>query len=396
MCSKKSSETIIDLRSDTLSQPTEQMRSAMANAVVGDDVYGEDPTVNELEEKCAQLFEKEAALFVPSGTMGNLISVMVHCKERGSEAIVGGSSHVFLYEQGNFDAFIFQGYKDDSKQSFSGGAASVAGVLLNVIPNNENGTYSIDELRSRIRGQDSHEPITTLAIVENTHNICGGKVIPLDWIDELVSICKSHNIKLHMDGARIFHAANYLNVPVSRIARDFDSLTFCLSKSLCAPVGSVLVGTKEFIHLARRFRKVLGGGMRQVGILAAAGLVALDEIVPKLADDHRHTKEIAQAIFEMKSPFITVDINNIHTNICMINMLQPQKYTAKYMVNRLLNVTSEEILAGIADKDGNGIVVKVSARDEWNCIRFVVYHHINDELTHLAIKKIKYCIAQLI
>lgn len=260
MCSKKSSETIIDLRSDTLSQPTEQMRTAMANAVVGDDVYGEDPTVNELEEKCAQLFEKEAALFVPSGTMGNLISVMVHCKERGSEAIVGGSSHVFLYEQGNNDEFIFHGYKDDLKQSFSGGAASIAGVLLNVIPNNENGTYSIDELRSRIRGQDSHEPITTLAIVENTHNICGGKVIPLEWIDELVSICKSHNIKLHMDGARIFHAANYLNVPVSRIARDFDSLTFCLSKSLCAPVGSVLVGTKEFIHLARRFRKVLGGG----------------------------------------------------------------------------------------------------------------------------------------
>lgn len=396
MCSKKLSQTIIDLRSDTLSQPTERMRSAMANAVVGDDVYGEDPTVNELEEKCAQLFEKEAALFVPSGTMGNLISVMVHCKERGSEAIVGGSSHVFLYEQGNYDEFIFQGYKDDLKQSFSGGAASIAGVLLNVIPNNENGTYSIDELRSRIRGQDSHEPITTLAIVENTHNICGGKVIPLEWIDELVSICKSHNIKLHMDGARIFHAANYLNVTVSRIARDFDSLTFCLSKSLCAPVGSVLVGTKEFIHLARRFRKVLGGGMRQVGILAAAGLVALDEIVPKLADDHRHTKEISQAIFEMKSPFITVDIKNIHTNICMIHMLQPQKYTAKYMVDRLLNVTSEELLAGIADKDGNGIVVKVSARDEWNCIRFVVYHHINDELTHLAIKKIKYCIAELI
>lgn len=136
--------------------------------------------------------------------------------------------------------------------------------------------------------------------------------------------------------------------------------------------------------------------MRQVGILAAAGLVALDEIVPKLADDHRHIKEISQAIFEMKNPFITVDIKNIHTNICMIHMLQPQKYTAKYMVDRLLNVTSEELLAGIADKDGNGIVVKVSARDEWNCIRFVVYHHINDELTHLAIKKIKYCIAELI
>lgn len=280
--------------------------------------------------------------------------------------------------------------------SFSGGAASIAGVLLNVIPNNPDGTYSVEEFRSRIRGEDAHEPVTTLAIVENTHNICGGKVIPLKWIDELVPICKKHNIKLHMDGARIFHAANYLDVPVSRIARDFDSITFCLSKSLCAPVGSILVGTKEFIHRARRFRKVLGGGMRQAGILAAAGIVALDEIVPKLANDHRHTKEISQAIYDMKSPFISVDINNVQTNICMINMLQPQKYTAKFLVNRLQNITTEEIMAGIADNDGNGIIVKVSARDEWNCIRYVVYHHINDELTKLVIKKIKFCIAEMI
>lgn len=396
MSSKISTEIIIDLRSDTISQPTERMRSAMANAVVGDDVYGEDPTVNELESRCAQLFEKEAALFVPSGTMGNLIAIMCHCRERGAEAIVGGNSHVFLYEQGNFNEFTSKPVDGSFILSLSGGAASIAGVLLNVIPNNPDGTYSLQEFRSRIRGGDAHEPVTTLAIVENTHNICGGKVIPLKWIDELVPICKSHNIKLHMDGARIFHAANYLDVPVSRIARDFDSITFCLSKSLCAPVGSILVGTKEFIHRARRFRKVLGGGMRQVGILAAAGIVAIDEIVAKLADDHRHTKEISQAIYDMKSPFISVDINNVQTNICMINMLQPQKYTAKYLVNRLQNITTEEIMAGITDNDGNGIVVKVSARDEWNCIRYVVYHHINDDLTRLVIKKIKFCIDEMI
>lgn len=396
MSSKISTEIIIDLRSDTISQPTERMRSAMANAVVGDDVYGEDPTVNELESRCAQLFEKEAALFVPSGTMGNLIAIMCHCRERGAEAIVGGNSHVFLYEQGNFNEFTSKPVDGNFILSLSGGAASIAGVLLNVIPNNPDGTYSLQEFRSRIRGGDAHEPVTTLAIVENTHNICGGKVIPLKWIDELVPICKSHNIKLHMDGARIFHAANYLDVPVSRIARDFDSITFCLSKSLCAPVGSILVGTNEFIHRARRFRKVLGGGMRQVGILAAAGIVAIDEIVAKLADDHRHTKEISQAIYDMKSPFISVDINNVQTNICMINMLQPQKYTAKYLVNRLQNITTEEIMAGITDNDGNGIIVKVSARDEWNCIRYVVYHHINDDLTRLVIKKIKFCIDEMI
>lgn len=272
----------------------------------------------------------------------------------------------------------------------------MAGVSLNVIPNNEDGTYSLDELRLRIRGDDPiHEPKTTLAIVENTHNICGGKVVPLEWIDKLASICKSKNIKLHMDGARVFHAAEYLNVPVAHLARDFDSLTFCLSKSLCAPVGSVLVGSNDFIRQARRIRKLLGGGMRQVGILAAAGLVALDEIVPKIGDDHRHTKEIAQAIYDMKSPFITVDINKIQTNICMIYFPKSEKYSAQYFVDRLQKVTSDELSAGVADKFGHGVVIKVSARDEWSCIRYVAYHHIDDELTQLAIKKFKYCITEL-
>lgn len=262
--------------------------------------------------------------------------------------------------------------------------------------NNDDGTFSLKEFRTKIRGGDRiHEPKTNLVVVENTQNICGGKVIPLEWIEELSSICKSHGMKMHMDGARVFHAAEYLNLPVSRVARDFDSIQFCLSKSLCAPVGSMLVGSKDFIQYARCMRKGLGGGMRQVGILAAAGLVALEDIVPKLGNDHRRTKRIAQAIYDLKSPYVTVDINNVQTNICMIHLSQSEKYSATYLEKRLQQIDDKEISAGITDKNGNGIIVKVCARNEWNCIRYVLYHHINDELTELAIKKIIYCIEEL-
>lgn len=276
-----------------------------------------------------------------------------------------------------------------------GGASSIASVLLSTIPNNDDGTFSLNELRSKIRGSDYHEPKTSLVIVENTHNVCGGKVIPLEWLDELNAICKNHKIKMHMDGARVFNAAEYLNVPVSRIVRDFESVTFCLSKGLCAPVGSILVGSKEFIDQARYLRKGLGGGMRQVGILAAAGLVALDDIVPKLGNDHRHARQVAKAIHDLKSPFVTVEIDNVQTNICFIHLLQPNKYSAKDFMERLQQITNKELSTGVTDKYGNGIVVKVSARNEWNCIRYVTYHHINDEITELAIKKFKFCIEEL-
>lgn len=253
----------------------------------------------------------------------------------------------------------------------------------------------MDELRSKIRGSDCHEAKTSLVIVENTQNICGGKVIPLEWLDELNAICKEHKLKMHMDGARIFNAADYLNVPVSRIVRDFDSVTFCLSKGLCAPIGSVLIGSKEFIDQARYLRKGLGGGMRQVGLLAAAGLVALDDIVPKLRNDHLHARQIAKAIHDLRSPFVSVEIDNVQTNICMIHFSQPEKYSATYFVERLKQVTEKELSAGVTDKNGKGIVVKVSARSEWNCIRYVTYHHINDDVTALAIKKFKFCIEEM-
>lgn len=281
------------------------------------------------------------------------------------------------------------------KFGFLGGAAGIAGVLLNPIKNNDDGTYSLDELRMKIRGSDIHEPKTSLAIVENTHNICGGKVISLKWLDEIATVCKANEMKLHMDGARVFHAAEYLKVPVSRIARDCDSLTFCLSKSLCAPVGSVLVGSSEFIKRARRMRKALGGGMRQAGVLAAAGLVALEDIVPKLDDDHKHLLKIAQAVHNLKSPFVDIDINAVQTNICMMEFKQPNKFSALDFVNRIKEVTDDELSAGVKDSSGNGIIIKAWARDEWNCVRLVVYHHINDDLVDLAIKKFEYCIKQI-
>lgn len=266
---------------------------------------------------------------------------------------------------------------------------------MSTIPNNDDGTFSLDAFRLKIRGDDVHEPKTALAIVENTQNICGGKVISLDWLNEFSSICKSNGIKMHMDGARIFHAAEYLNVSVADIAHDFDSITFCLSKSLCAPVGSVLVGSNRFIAKARRMRKVLGGGMRQAGILAACGLVAFDEIVPNLGNDHVRMKRIAEAICALKSPYLTTDVDKVHTNICMIHFLQPNKVSANAFAKRISEIRSEELAAGVIDMNGRGIILQAWASTERNCIRLVIYYHIDDNLTELAIKKLQYCINEL-
>ncbi|EAA08948.4 AGAP003688-PA [Anopheles gambiae str. PEST] len=363
---------VVDFRSDTISVPTPSMRQAMFTAVVGDDVYGEDPTVRQLEQRSAALFGKEAALFVPSGTMANLLAMMVHCSRRGTEAIVGDIAHGFLYEQG--------------------GAAQIAGVLLNTIKNNPDGTFCLNELVRKFRGFDVHEPNTVLVMVENTHNICGGKVLPLDWLEKLAAICREKGAKVHMDGARVFNAASYLNLPVSRIVRDVDSVCFCLSKGLACPVGSILLGTKEFIKEAHRLRKALGGGMRQVGFLAAAGLCALDEIVPKLKDDHARTRRVAEAIDQMGSPIFKVDLANLHTNILMVEILSKQVHSSDF-AHRLATVAPGEMEAGVVDADGKGIAVKVSARD-WTFARIVIYTNITDEDVELAIKKIRYVVAE--
>lgn len=252
-------------------------------------------------------------------------------------------------------------------------------------------------MKKRIRGADCyHEPKTTLAIVENTHNICGGRTIPLDWLDEFVKMCDEHGLAKHMDGARIFNAAADLNVPVARITRDFDSMTFCLSKGLCAPVGSILIGTKEFIKKARTFRKLLGGGMRQSGHLAAAALVALEDNVPSMHEVHERTKRIAEAIANLRNPYISCQPEDVQTNICMISMPKAEKYSAAYLTKRLQEVTDDELKAGVKDSAGNGIVVKVMGRPEWNSIRIVLYNNIDSELTDLAIAKFKYCINEMI
>jgi threonine aldolase len=266
---------VVDLRSDTVTQPTAEMRQAMAEAVVGDDVYGEDPTVNRLEALSADLMGKEAGLFVPSGTMGNLAAVLAYCG-RGDEVILGHLSHTFLYE--------------------AGGISALGGVHPRTIPNQEDGTLKFEDIESAIRPDNPHFPVTKLVILENTHNRAGGSVLSAEYTREVGKIVEKYHLALHLDGARIFNAAAAVGHPAKELAKPADSVTFCLSKALCAPVGSVLCGSKEFIQKARRARKQLGGGMRQAGILAAAGIVALEKMIDRLEEDHQRAQNLAEGL----------------------------------------------------------------------------------------------------
>ncbi len=265
-----------DFRSDTTTHPTEKMRQAMASAQVGDDVYGEDPTVNALEQKAADMLGKEQGLFVTSGTMGNLVAVLAHCA-RGEEAIMGTQGHTFLHE--------------------AGGVSAVGGVVIHTVPNQADGTLALQDLQNALRNTDDiHEPVSKLVIIENTQNFCGGVPISLEYTEQVAAFASEHNLLLHLDGARIFNAVVALGLPASKLVAPVDSITFCLSKGLCAPVGSVLCGDAAFISKARRLRKMLGGGMRQAGIIAAAGIVALDEMVDRLAEDHRRAAMLAEGL----------------------------------------------------------------------------------------------------
>lgn len=266
---------MIDLRSDTVTQPTPGMREAIASAEVGDDVYGEDPTVNLLEEESARLLGKESALFIPSGTMGNLAAVLTHC-ERGSEIILGDKAHIFLNE--------------------AGGAAALGGIQPHIIPNQENGTLSQEDIRDAIRFDDIHHPRTRMIALENTQNMCGGVALTPEYTRSVGELTREKALKLHLDGARIFNASAALGVEPSELAAPVDSVMFCLSKGLGAPVGSVLCGDSGFISRARRTRKMLGGAMRQAGLLAAAGLYALQNNLPLLGEDHRRARELSQGL----------------------------------------------------------------------------------------------------
>ncbi len=288
---------MIDLRSDTLTHPTQSMRDAMATAEVGDDVFQEDPTVQKLEALSAKKMGKEAALFVPSGCMGNLISVLSHCG-RGDEILLGDRSHISLYEVG--------------------GVSALGGVHPRPLPNNENGTISIDLLEKGIRKSDIHCPPTRLICLENTHNFCQGSPITPKYMSEVREISNKFGLKVHLDGARIFNAAVALEVPVSKLTEKVDSVMFCLSKGLSAPVGSLVCGSSEFIDKARKARKMVGGGMRQAGHLAAAGLIAITELVDRLQEDHDNAKFLATKLSELDG--IDLEIDRIKTNIIFFKM----------------------------------------------------------------------------
>jgi len=271
---------MIDFRSDTVTKPTPAMRKAMAEAIVGDDVYHEDPTVIALEQRIATMFGKESALFFPSGTMSNLCATLTWCNRRGSEIIVGDKSHMFLFEQA--------------------GASQFGGVSYRTLPNRDDGTMDIDSIRRAIRDDDIHEPRTQLICIEDTHNACGGKVLPLSFLQELRTLSLRTGIPIHVDGARIWNALAAMQLEPATFGEYVDSLSVCLSKGLGAPVGSLLIGSADFITKARRIRKALGGGMRQAGILAAAGLIALDDFkVRILHRDHIRTRQLAEALSEL-------------------------------------------------------------------------------------------------
>ena len=291
--------TFIDLRSDTVTQPTPAMREAMAQAPVGDDVYGEDPSINRLQEMAAARLGKEAALFVPSGTMGNLAAILAHCA-RGDEVILGNKAHTFLFE--------------------AGGISALGGIHSCQILNQEDGTLALEDIRNAIRPDDVHQPVTRLVTLENTHNRCGGVALSVEYTQAVGNFAHEHGLLLHLDGARIFNAAAGLDVDAKALVEPVDSVTFCLSKGLCAPVGSVLCGSREFIQRAHRIRKQLGGGMRQAGVLAAAGIVALETMTGRLSQDHEHARSLAQGLAQI--PGLVLDPGTPYTNMIFLSLAE--------------------------------------------------------------------------
>ena len=301
----------VDMRSDTITRPTPAMRRAMAEAEVGDDVFGEDPTVNRLEEMAAERLGKEAALFVASGTMGNLVSLLAHCG-RGDEVILGDQAHTFLYEQG--------------------GMAALGGIHPHTLPNQPDGTLDLQQIEAAIRPDNVHDPRTRLIALENTHNRCWGSPLSVAYMREVGALARRRGLKVHVDGARLFNAAIALGVEARELVADADSVTFCLSKGLAAPVGSVICGRRDFIAEARRARKVVGGGMRQAGVLAAAGIVALTQMVERLAEDHAHARRLAEGLAEL--PGVCIDPARVRTNIVYFEVTRPE-LTAAELVERV-------------------------------------------------------------
>ena len=329
---------MVDLRSDTVTKPTLEMREAIKNAQVGDDVLGDDPTIIQLQKKIADLLGKEDALFVPSGTMSNAIAIRAHTNP-GDEIITEGTSHIYVYE--------------------GGGYAALSGCSVALVPG-ELGIMTPEDVSKAIRKADGslgHFPNGSLVCVENTSNRGGGTCYPQETLDAIAKIAHDNDCAAHMDGARLFNAAIATGADPARIVRDYDSISICLSKGLGAPVGSVLVGSSNFISLAHRWRKMFGGGMRQAGVIAAAGLYALENNISRLAEDHKRAKTLANAINEIDMFFVNID--GVQTNMVYINVLG--------------DITAEEIVEKLAEHD-----VHVLALGD-DLLRAVTHIHITDE-----------------
>jgi threonine aldolase len=299
---------IIDLRSDTVTLPTPTMRKAIYDAELGDDVYGEDPSTNRLEKMAAEQMGKEAAVLVPSGTMGNLMSVLTHCA-RGEEVILGDQSHMFLNE--------------------AGGMSALGGVHPHTITNQPDGTMRLDDIEAAVRGDNIHFPRTRLICLENTHNRCNGSPLTPAYMDSVAALASRYGLSMHLDGARIFNAAVALGVNIRELTRNVNSLIFCLSKGLSAPVGSMVCGSREFIAEARRIRKVLGGGMRQTGVIAAAGIVALEEMMHRLEEDHINARRLAEGIAQIRG--LSIDLQRIRTNIIYFDLVGDRLSADEFM-----------------------------------------------------------------
>jgi threonine aldolase len=302
---------MIDLRSDTVTLPSDEMRQAICQAELGDDVFGEDPTVNRLEQMAAERVGKEAALLVPTGTMGNLASVLTHCG-RGDEVILGDCCHTLLYE--------------------AGGISALGGIHPRPIPNQADGTLRLEDIEAAIRPDNVHFPRTRLICLENTHNRCSGAALAPEYTTAVTELARRRGLAVHLDGARIFNAAVALNVDVRVLTRDVDSLSFCLSKGLAAPVGSLICGTRDFVAEARRARKILGGGMRQAGIIAAAGIVALDKMTDRIQEDHDNAARLAKGIAQISG--LSIDLARVQTNIVYFEVAREQ-LSAEELVQRL-------------------------------------------------------------
>lgn len=327
-----------DFRSDTVTQPTPEMRVAMAEAEVGDDVYGDDPTVNRLEAISAERLGKQAAMFVPSGTMGNLAAMLSHCR-RGDEVILGDQSHTFINE--------------------AGGLAALGGVHPFPVPNRSDGTIALEDIRNAIRADDPHYPITRLIALENTQNRCGGAALSDEYTRQVGALAAEHGLVLHLDGARIFNAAAATGKSAAELAAPADSVTFCLSKGLCAPVGSVLCGSADFIHIARRARKQLGGGMRQAGVLAAAGIVALEQMAGRAGEDHARARRLADGLRQIEGIELVGD--------------PPPTNMVYFRIDPASGVSSSDLVGKLAEEG-----LQTVNRDP-KPMRLVVHYWITDE-----------------